>query len=81
MSTFTIKKGRSIPLKGAAAKELVDKTSVKRCAIQPPDFRGLKPRLQVQEGDTVKVGSVLIVGQRSRRVKTSFPISWKSCCD
>ena len=54
MGTYSIKNGKDIKLKGVAAKEVTETLAPATVAIQPPDFRGLKPRLAVKEGDAVK---------------------------
>ena len=77
MGVFKIKKGRNIRLKGAAHKELVDKTGARKAAVQPPDFRGLKPRLAVAEGDRVKVGAPLIVDKEVEGLKLLSPLCGK----
>ncbi|MGE0267785.1 MAG: Na(+)-translocating NADH-quinone reductase subunit A [Candidatus Omnitrophota bacterium] len=77
MSTFSFKKGKDIRLKGAARKEIVEVLSPKLVAIQPMDFRGLKPRVIVQEGDSVKKGTPIIVDKLMENMKLTAPVSGK----
>lgn len=77
MATFQIRKGRNIKLKGAAKKEIINISSPTQVAIQPPDFKGLKPRLTVKVDDTVKVGSPIITDKSIENLKLVSPVSGK----
>lgn len=77
MTTFNFKKGKDIRLKGVARKEMVDLLSPRLVAIQPMDFRGLKPRVIVQEGDVVKKGTPIIVDKIVEDIKLTSPVSGK----
>ena len=77
MGIFTIKKGRNIRLKGAAAKEIDDISFPKQVAVQPPNFRGLRLRLEVREGDDVKVGTTILSDKANPDIKIASPASGK----
>jgi len=77
MPHYKITKGRNIKIKGAAKKELVDFPLPQRVAIHPPDFKGLKPRLAVKEGDEVKVGTPLVTDKAIEGVCVVSPASGK----
>ncbi len=64
MGVFKLKKGYDIPLQGSAERRLekVPKTTV--VAVQPINFRGLRPGMKVEAGDTVKRGSILFVDKK-----------------
>lgn len=79
MATYNLRKGRDINLKGKAAKEFVKLPLPKQIAIQPTDFRGLKPRLLVKIGDVVKVGTPLIVDKKHPEIKFVSSASGKVC--
>ncbi len=57
-NTFKIRKGLDIKLLGEAEKSIKEFTP-KVCAIKPPDFHGVFPKLLVKEGDEVKAGTPL----------------------
>ncbi|MEA1881617.1 MAG: Na(+)-translocating NADH-quinone reductase subunit A [Candidatus Marinimicrobia bacterium] len=59
MADLNIRKGHDIRIAGVPGNEVQQGLKPKTVANQPTDFRGLKPRLLVQEGDTVKIGSPL----------------------
>lgn len=59
MAEFKLKAGYNIRLAGSPDHEIVDAPYAKSVAIKPVEFRGIKPRLSVEEGDAVKLGSPL----------------------
>ena len=75
MGEFQIKKGRDIRIKGAALKELAELSLPDYVAIQPQDFRGIKPRLAVKEGDIVKAGSTLLTDKNNPDIRIVAPVS------
>lgn len=77
MGTFHISKGRNIRLKGAAVKEVIDLSIPKKIAIQPPDFKGIKPRTVVKEGDRVKAGTPVVTDKRYADLNIVSPVSGK----
>lgn len=77
MGSYTFTKGKDIKLKGAAGDEVSDVLSPRIVAIQPPDFRGLKPRLAVAEGDSVKMGTPVITDKEIDGLCLVSPVSGK----
>lgn len=75
MATFSIRKGKDIRLAGAAKKEIVSLALPGRVGVQPIDFRGIKPRLVVKEGDAVKVGSPIFTDKTEESVRVVSPVS------
>ncbi len=75
MSVFQITKGKNISLKGSAEKKIVDISLPQILAVQPTDFKGLKPRLAVKVGDTVKVGSAILTDKAIEGLKIVSPAS------
>mgnify|MGYP002622520463 CR=1 FL=1 len=69
-----IRRGLDIKLKGRA-ECAVSCIEPDLFAIQPTDFMGLTPRLIVNEGDTVKVGSPLFCDKRDERIRFTAPAS------
>lgn len=74
--TFKIKKGLDIRLLGEAEK-VIREIPAKLCAIKPPDFHGVFPKLLVQEGDEVKVGSPLFFDKYRENIRFTSPVSGK----
>jgi Na+-transporting NADH:ubiquinone oxidoreductase subunit A len=55
----TVSRGLDLPIAGAPASVVQEGRAVSRVAVLPADHLGTKPRLQVQEGDTVHRGQPL----------------------
>ncbi|MBC8345334.1 MAG: Na(+)-translocating NADH-quinone reductase subunit A [Candidatus Marinimicrobia bacterium] len=72
MADLNIKKGHNIRISGVPSDELQKGLKPKTVAIQPTDFRTLRPKILVKEGDTVKIGSPLF------HCKTHFNVFWPS---
>ena len=69
-----IKQGLDIKLKGKAER-VVSCIDPDFFAVQPTDFVGFTPRLLVQEGDRVKVGTPLFCDKRDERIRITAPAS------
>ncbi|OED34679.1 NADH:ubiquinone reductase (Na(+)-transporting) subunit A [PVC group bacterium (ex Bugula neritina AB1)] len=59
MSYFVIKKGKNIKVKGSPSATIDDRGYPASLAIHPEDFKGIKPRLLVKVGQTIKKGDPL----------------------
>ncbi len=59
MVLHTIQKGLDLPIAGVPIQIVREQVHPTRVAIMADDFPGLKPRMRVQEGDTVKRGQIL----------------------
>jgi Na+-transporting NADH:ubiquinone oxidoreductase subunit A len=57
---ITLKKGLDLNISGKITDLAVNVVKANTCAIVPDDFNGFVPKLDVKEGDTVKVGSPLM---------------------
>ncbi len=73
-NTFKIRKGLDIKLLGEAEKSIKEVTP-KICAIKPPDFHGVFPKILVKEGDVVKAGSPLFFDKYKENVVFTSPVS------
>ncbi len=71
-----IRKGFNINLLGEAEKT-ISEIHPRYCAIKPADFHGVFPKLEVQEGDEVKIGSVLFWDKYRDNIKFTSPVSGK----
>jgi Na+-transporting NADH:ubiquinone oxidoreductase subunit A len=77
MIKHNLRKGYDIKLAGKTEKIVVDSEKPKLFASQPPDFIGLKPRLLVEEGSQVKIGTSLYYDKLRPEVKFTSPTSGK----
>ena len=72
-NAIKIKQGLDIKLKGEA-EHSVEIISSGLFAIQPTDFVGVLPRLLVQEGDAVEVGTPLFQDKHDERIVFTSPV-------
>lgn len=72
-TAIKIKQGLDIKLKGEAERS-VEIVSSGLFAIQPTDFVGVLPRLLVQEGDIVEVGTPLFQDKHDERILFTSPV-------
>ena len=77
MPHINIKKGHNISIAGKPEKEIVDINNPAKLAILPTDFKGVKPKLIVGQGDQVKIGSPLFFDKTKPNVKWASPGSGK----
>jgi len=74
--TIRLKKGFDINLAGKAEKKLADCDQPKTFALKPTDFVGIqRPKLMVNEGDTVKAGTPMLFDKMLDDVKYCAPVS------
>lgn len=80
MSTFSIKRGYNIPVQGEAntADGRLDAPRPASYSVHPLEFGAkLKPRLKVEVGDAVKIGSPLFVDKAHPEVVFASPAAGK----
>lgn len=71
-----LKKGFDINLAGKAEKKVAEVRQPETFAIKPTDFHGiLRPKLLVNEGDTVKAGTPILYDKKNERVLHTAPVS------
>ena len=71
---FHIRKGLDLKLAGAAAQEWDNWQTPAYCYIHPSDFKWLAPRLSVQEGDAVEIGTPLFHDKNDERIQIVSPV-------
>ena len=71
-----ISKGKNINLKGEALLKVEDYHS-QTFSLKPTDFHGLKPRLNVKEGDSVLAGDSLFFDKDFEKIKFVSSVSGK----
>jgi len=74
-NNLDLKKGLNIPIKGAAAPEVIKTASPDIIAVKPTDFTGFVPRLLVKEGDAVLAGSPLMAHKMRPEILLTSPVS------
>lgn len=75
-STIKIRKGFDINLKGKAEKKIAETPQPETFALKPSDFLGIKrPKLLVDEGDTVKAGTPIFYDRLGEKVMYCAPVS------
>lgn len=73
MAVHTIKKGLDLPIIGAPEQKIEDAPKVSRVAVVAADYPGMKPRMLVKVGDTVKRGQVLFENRKTEGVRFTAP--------
>ncbi len=62
-----IKRGLDLPMTGTPTQRIEAAKPVRSVAVIGFDYNGMKPTMQVQEGDRVKLGQVLFFRQKKHR--------------
>ncbi len=70
-----LKKGLDIPILGEPNQKISEGPEIKSVALLGSDYVGLKPVLQVQEGDRVKLGQTLFHHRETPRITFTSPAS------
>ena len=70
---FNIKEGLDLPITGVPVQVIEKANKVKSVAILGKDYVGLKPKMMVTEGDTVKLGQVLFIDKQNPDVNFTSP--------
>jgi len=71
-----LKKGFDINLAGKAERKVADAPQPETFAYKPTSFHGvLRPKMMVEEGDTVKAGTPILFDKKNNRVKHVAPVS------
>ena len=70
-----IRKGVDIKLVGAPSDSISVAKRSKTYAVQPPNYVGLTPKLNVKEGDSVNAGTSLFYDKKMDSVQYASPVS------
>lgn len=76
-NVIKLKKGLDINLKGKATAKISAATASKIYGLVPDAFWGMKPKVVVKEGDTVKAGDALFVDKKHPEMKFVSPVAGK----
>ena len=72
---FNIKKGWDIRMVGAATPKVAETPAQRFFFIHPSDFKWFTPRLCVNEGDSVEIGSPLFHDKKDERLRIVSPVN------
>ena len=67
------KRGLDLPISGAPEQLVYSGAPVTSVALLGPDYLGLKPTMQVQVGDRVKLGQPLFIDKKNPGVQFTSP--------
>lgn len=68
-----VKKGLDLPITGAPEQRIEDARPVRHVAILGTDYVGMKPTMEVREGDKVKLGQLLFTDKKIDGVRFTAP--------
>lgn len=77
MITHQVKRGFDLGVAGAPARQTVDAPEPVVVAVRPGDFPGIKAKLLVQEGQTVRTGDPLFLDKLAPETKFCSPATGK----
>lgn len=75
MHSYSFRKGLDLPITGAPGTGIEDGPPVRSVAILGADYLGLKPRLLVEEGDSVGAGAPILFHKDTPTVMVTAPVS------
>lgn len=75
MGVIKIKKGLDLPIAGEPSGQVDDSKNVKKIALLGNDYVGLKPTIEVNVGESVKLGQLLFTDKKMPGVKYTSPAS------
>ncbi|WP_305908148.1 Na(+)-translocating NADH-quinone reductase subunit A [Methylomarinum sp. Ch1-1] len=70
---FNIKKGLDLPITGGPEQKISEGNKVNSVAVLGTEYVGLKPKMMVAEGDSVKLGQVLFTDKQNPGVNFTAP--------
>ena len=73
MSHIKIKKGHDIKISGIPESDISTGSTASELALLPSDFKGVKPKLMVKVGDSVRIGSPLFLDKLNPEVRWASP--------
>ncbi|MEQ6917199.1 Na(+)-translocating NADH-quinone reductase subunit A [Halomonas aquatica] len=68
-----VKKGLDLPITGAPEERIEDARPVRHVAVLGTDYVGMKPTMEVREGDRVKLGQLLFTDKKIDGVRFTAP--------
>ena len=74
MKTYNLLKGHNLKLKGTPSKKVIEIPQGDFYAVHPCQYKGMKPKLLVKKGSSVKIGTPLFFDKTKDSVKVVSPI-------
>ena len=71
------KRGLDLPINGSPKQVIEDGPSIRQVALVGDDYPGMKPTMEVKEGDRVKAGQLIFTDKKTPGVKFTAPASGK----
>lgn len=68
-----IKRGLNLPIAGAPRQVIADGPVIRSVAVLGGDYPGMKPTMEVREGDTVSKGQLIFTDKKTPGVKYTAP--------
>ncbi|PAU74624.1 Na(+)-translocating NADH-quinone reductase subunit A [Halomonas salipaludis] len=68
-----VKKGLDLPITGVPEQRIEDARTVRHVAVLGTDYVGMKPTMEVREGDSVKLGQLLFTDKKIDGVRFTAP--------
>ncbi|MDB6177564.1 Na(+)-translocating NADH-quinone reductase subunit A [Paracoccus sp. Z330] len=75
MKHFKLRKGLDLPISGAPRQTIDSAPAVRTVGILGDDYLGLKPRIAVEEGDTVVAGTPLMFDKNMPEAQIVSPVA------
>ena len=72
---ISLRKGLDISISGAAKANPPENAIPALCAVIPDDYKGIVPKLDVKEGDSVLVGTPLFHDKQFYDIKVVSPVA------
>lgn len=70
---INIRRGLTLPISGEPRQSIEDGPNIRTVALVGFDYHGMKPTMEVQVGDKVKVGQVLFTDKKTEGVRYTSP--------
>ena len=71
------KRGLDLPINGSPKQTIEDGPRIRQVALVGYDYPGMKPTMEVREGDQVKAGQLIFTDKKTPGVKFTSPASGK----
>ena len=69
MKRIEIKKGLDVPITGEPRQKIQETIQVSKVALVGDDYIGMKPTMEVAEGDRVKTGQLLFTDKKNEGIR------------
>ncbi len=70
-----IRRGLNLPISGSPEQLISEAPKARSVAVIGPDYHGMKPTMEVKEGDKVKLGQLLFTDKKTEGVRYTAPAS------